>query len=513
MRILLLSLLLLCGCATHHDSVPAAPDSKVGPDSAGGRSAAPTPQQQLSTARAQVAEKRSGEADQTLRHLLGSKDFPLLSGAQQHAAVSLAAAVAVQLRDAPRALSLAQWACSMDGNTAADWLVRVLAANGAGNPHEAAHALTVVAKRSPQELRRLEEMQNLRPAMEGLEGLEGSDEDRFVVLGALFDAGFRDQAEGTSEWWRDLALLQLGHGKPDDATATIAHISDPYIAISIDADNRFAPLGKRLDVVEVNRRAIEAATAVTQRPTNKLRPVIRLAALLMSSQRYPEVVGLTDSVIEFRDSHPEVAGKELFEDYDSQWAWLLDFRAQALYGLTRWDAAVTQLDAASRIPEMGRPNIDQVLELASMQEELRRPDEALVTLTRMDKTIVTPFYRMSYEELNVAIAVQRHDQARLAESLKYMDAHRADAPSAYQEALLVTGDNDAGAKLLIARLQNPLQRYDALLAVQRYAEEPGPPLLQARRRSWNALIERHEVLAAIRRVGVISQYPLMRRDY
>ncbi len=67
---------------------------------------------------------------------------------------------------------------------------------------------------------------------------------------------------------------------------------------------------------------------------------------------------------------------------------------------------------------------------------------------------------------------------------------------------------DEAAAGLIAQLQDPMDRSDALLELQDTRDAPPLPeevLLTAR---WKQLKQRADVQAAVRRVGRIESYPL-----
>jgi tetratricopeptide (TPR) repeat protein len=284
------------------------------------------------------------------------------------------------------------------------------------------------------------------------------------------------------------------------------------VAISIWADKRFdgarAELGERLQVEAVARRAIQGALQRTQDSPGMLKPVNRLAELLLDSLLFQQALQVTDAAIE----REEIQNGRAWSDGDSQYVWILDNRAAALYGLGRWPAAVTQLEAASHV-KSGFDVVSQVINLAGVYNEMRRPREARETLQRMSVREASSYGVMQFQLQKLWSAVQLHDQPDAKLARGYLREHQNDAPDAYQRALLIADRPEEGAALLISRLVDVRRRSAALEAVQYYTKTPEPPLVIENHRRWRALIDRPDVRQAITRVGRVDHYALRGGGY
>jgi len=235
--------------------------------------------------------------------------------------------------------------------------------------------------------------------------------------------------------------------------------------------------------------------------------MIGLLYLLRHSLRFEPALQLADLAIE----RQEAEGPTVYEDYEDEYVWILNDRAYALFSLGRWDAAVIQMQAASRMSESGDPNVSQTLNLALMYADLGRPEETLAALKRVGRA--SSYGDMVREQARLKAAAQLNDVNTVNEAVQFLSEHREDSISGYQEALLYADREDEGARLLISRLADPLRRSGALLAIQQWGQDSVPPQVVVARRRWQALIARGDVQEAVRAVGYVKSYPLMYGDY
>jgi tetratricopeptide (TPR) repeat protein len=218
-----------------------------------------------------------------------------------------------------------------------------------------------------------------------------------------------------------------------------------------------------------------------------------------------QALSVTDAAIEHQDEH----GRAAWSDYDTQYEWVLINRADALYSLGRYEAAIVQMDAASHLHEQAAANVSATLNLAEMYNELGQTQRASETLQRVSPADLSPYGRMQLENGKLSVALAQHDERAAARALDYLRSHREDAIGTYQEALLAAHRDDEAATLLIARLREPRLRSEALLAVQVYAEDAQPAAVLEERARWRALVNRADVQQAIASVGRVAQYPLL----
>jgi tetratricopeptide (TPR) repeat protein len=408
--------------------------------------------------------------------------------------------LAMQVHDPQRAQSLARRACEMHEAQSYDWLLRLEAGIAANDATDTVLASKVVAERWPE----------LLP--QSLQGLENSpDAVRYQVLAGLANFSMPHEPPMASNWWRDLALLQLERGERTAAVATLKRVANAYVAVSIEADRRFDPVRHEahLDVEDVAQHAIDAAAKRAQANPDKLQPLNELAGLLAESLLLPQVLQVADAAIE----QVSKWGESAYTDYDPEYSELLDQRAQVLAGMGRWDAAVIQLQAASVLPENASANVSQVIDLAALYNDLGRAPQARASLAKLRPDTTSAVGMMQFQKETLRAALALGDTAGAQAALQFMEAHRTDALDVYQEALLDADRQEAGAALLIQRLANPRTRSAALLAVQVYTAVSLTEVQEEKLRRWQELLGRSDVKDAIERVGRIGTYRLAADNY
>jgi tetratricopeptide (TPR) repeat protein len=496
--LLLLSGLLCGGCALQPRSPPAPADAAA----------------QVKQAQALVGDSQWAQADVLLRHQLARADFQRLEVGQQHALVSLAALVALQNNDARRGLALSRQACGFADSDARDWFTRMRAADGAGDPQDAVLALTTLAERWPQVLARLPDYDAIQYVMFSDLKSGATDAQRYRLLAALHKIKFLDEPGGSGRWWREFALLQLARGERLSAVQTLARITDPYVIASIEADRRFDQVrdepGALLAVPAAVEESIEAEVRHVQVTPDRLEPMNHLAELLINCERPQQALAVTDAAMEHQE---EEHGAGAWSDYERQYEWVLSNRADALFFLGRYDAAVAQLLAASHLHQLPAQNVSAIIDLAEMYNELGQTQQAAATLERVAPADVSAYGRMQLEKEKLSVALALQDERSATRALDYLRAHREDAIGTYQEALLAAHRDDDGAALLIERLRQPEQRSDALLAVQGYADGAQPAAVLEERARWRALLDRADVQQALTSVGRTAKYPLLMPAY
>jgi tetratricopeptide (TPR) repeat protein len=225
---------------------------------------------------------------------------------------------------------------------------------------------------------------------------------------------------------------------------------------------------------------------------------------LLRRQHYGAALAASDSVLS--DIRSTNYPRKLFEDYDDQNSWFLNLRADALERVGRWDDAVAQLKVASLLRVGNDRYISQVINLGWLYGELGRPNDALTTVGGAEGH-TSAFGTMQMEFVRLDAAVQLGASKQIENSLQYLRAHRADAPDAFQEALIGLNDLDQAAQVLIGRLLDTDQRQAALQSVQDYAPRPEPQRSMDLDARWRAIIARPKVQAAIRKVGRVESYP------
>jgi hypothetical protein len=121
-----------------------------------------------------------------------------------------------------------------------------------------------------------------------------------------------------------------------------------------------------------------------------------------------------------------------------------------------------------------------------------------------DASNASPYGRMEAQSAMACAYTQLND-SRLAAALDYLRTHKDDNPGALQAAELCANHLDQVAALLIASLNDPVERGRALLSVQDFADPPfsgaHSAVLASRWRSGS------DVQAALRNVGRVLSFP------
>jgi tetratricopeptide (TPR) repeat protein len=330
------------------------------------------------------------------------------------------------------------------------------------------------------------------------------------LLQALYDAHWKLQWDiEPSEAWRDLVLLLLEKGRLTKANDVAGHITDVYVLIAMRSDRRFdrvaAANSAQFDIESAAEREFQGFQAEAERAPQSLQVRSEVIDSLLRRQHYEAALAAADSILlDIRSTnYPD----KLFVDYDEERSWFLNLRSDALQRVGRWDEAVAQLFAASLVVQKYGGNVDQLINLGDLYCTLGRPNDALSTIGSMTAQ-TSPYGRMQIESVRADATYQLGDFKQMERSLQYLRVHRAEAPGAYEDALLAGNQLDLAAHELVAELMNPAERQGALLSIQSFAPKPGTPRdmdLGARRR---AVIARPEVQEEILKVGRVESYAL-----
>ncbi len=432
---------------------------------------------------------------------LGSLDLR-----RQHMTFNALAQLAMEDRDNARARVYAVRSTSLSGASANDWFMRGNVAVRAQDWDDAILVLTTVARQWPTGIAAMDAQYILFIARQSAVERKRAPA-RYELLRALFDANWQPKYIGQpSSLWFDLARMHLDHGDRSAAAAVLERVTDPASVIRMRADRRFDALREanpdRFDVAATTEAQLRFARDQVARAPDALRPVTVLAAELMHLGRHAEALELAEAAIK-RAKSPTAETKP-YIDGGEQFPWLLDVKAQALFGLGRFDDALRQRVEASLLQERGAQNVSQTINLAGLYTLLRRPVDALNTL----REVGTPseFGRMQAESVRLAAAVQLNDQRAVQEALSYMRAHRLEALDTFEAALVTAGAMEEAANLMVERLADQDQRSDALLSLQDFPPGAKTPTSTERSAQWRSLKKVPRVMAAIERVGRVESY-------
>ena len=386
-----------------------------------------------------------------------------------------------------------------------DWLSRLRAAGKVGNQADTISTLTVLTRRWPDRARQFDSDYILHIVDEAKRSTA-----ELALLQALYDAQWKLPGDiEPSAAWRDLMLRLLDKGRTAEAGEVASRVTDVYVLIAMRSDRRFDRIveanAAQFDIGPAADRELHALQAAAEKAPRSLWLKSRVIGALLARQRYEAALAAADSTLQ--DIRSTNYPEKLYEDLGDEKSRFLNLRAVALLRVGRFDEALAQLTAASELHEKYSGNVDQLIDLADLYCALERPTDALSSLTRMTAGM-SLFGAMQMEAVRLDAYAQLKDAKQVSRSLEYLRSHREDAPSTYEEALLVVNQHGRAAAELVRRLLDKDLRQDALLDVQDFAASPGTPRdmeLDARGR---ALLTRPEVRAAIDNVGRVASYPL-----
>jgi tetratricopeptide (TPR) repeat protein len=385
------------------------------------------------------------------------------------------------------------------------WIVRFSSAFTIQDYDDAALSLTKFAQRWPAKLDNVEPgaVMQLHYRLK----LAHADEADRLMLDELFDAGWQNNGVEPSHLWRDLALRHLERGEVARATTVALRVTSGQVALSMRVDKRFDPIAlahaDAFDVDGLVAAEITAAKARIAAQPDRLQPITDLQELYLITRQYEKVLSISDAVVSRAERRE---GPRTYSDFGDHYNWILDNRSRAFKRQGQWDKAIATEVLAARLPEQGGINVSQSINLGGLYAELGKPDEADTAIVQLGD--LSPVGQMELEAVKLRIALDRHDEAAAATAMAYLREHRAEELDAWQDALLLRGQLDDAAALLIERLENPSWRSDALVAMQHYAETVETPMEKTIHERWNAITGRPEVQAALQKVGRVADFAI-----
>lgn len=453
-----------------------------------------------------VQQKDLPGAAAALDEVIGAPSFGRLSADVRYRVLWFAGAIALdrgQNDIAHRHLVKASEYADAEGEV---WHNRLRAAFDSKDYADSARCISMIARRWPKTLADVNDIAIFRVANE-IDDPPAHANERRELLESLFAAKWKSRDGEPDEFWRDLARLRLAGNDPRRAMEAVSRIHSPRPIIAMRIDKRFDRLTQKdphaFDVDRAIDASIKDAQAQVEAAPDSMNAVSVLLYRLHDALQFERQLAVADDVIAKARNGED---SRRYKDFDEYYVWVLDHRAVALAGLGRWEEALKQLTRAARRPEGGGMNVSQAINLGDLYIVLGRPDDALEAVVELG--YASPYGRMQQEHVQLEAAVQRNDAEAVRTHLAYLREHRKDAIGTFQDALLVSGDMDGAAHLLIERLGRDDWRSDALVEIQDYAETPATPFLVKQRSQWKALAARPDVQAALSKVGRIEHFKL-----
>jgi hypothetical protein len=451
-----------------------------------------------------VGHNDDAAAGPELGQALHAAGFDGLPEEVRYQAIFLASLVAWETNKYDKAHGLAVRASRFPEADNTVWMIRFSSAFTIKNFGDAAHSLTMFTQRWPAKLGDVVPgaVMQLHYRLK----LAHEDETDRLMLDELFDAGWKNNGVEPGSLWRDLALLHLQRGELARATKAALRVTSGQVALSMRVDKRFDAITlAHPDAFDVDRlvaaEITEAKARIAAHP-DQLEPVTDLQELYLLTGRYPEVLSISNAAV----AHAEKREGKAYSDFGDRYNWILDNRSRAFKRQGQWDKAVATEVLAARLPEHGGINVSQSINLGELYAELDQPDDAANAIVQLGD--LSPIGRMQLEGVKLRIAVDRHDEQAASAALAYLRAHQAEEPETLQDALLLRGQLDEAAALLIERLEKPEWRTDALVDMQQYADVARTPMEKTIFDRWNTVVARPDVQAAVRKVGRVEKFDL-----
>jgi tetratricopeptide (TPR) repeat protein len=373
----------------------------------------------------------------------------------------------------------------------------------------AVEAFFDLSRSAPKEFGTLESY-NAWGALRSAERIEGGETTMLRMHEALRAANYTPREGYHDDFFRlDHARLLLLRGRVAEARTRLEGVVDPWAIMALRINRVYDPLRadaafeRRLDVAAGAEAATVRARRVVADHPRQIGPVLQLAALLRYMGRSTEALDALNEIVPLAQA-PDAASR--FEDLDTQLNWLLFAKADLLYDLGRNAEAATIYSEAMSANGVGSGNI--TMTFAGMLNAEGRGADALQVLEMLPPlTVYADVWRQSERACAAHIA---GNAAVRDEALAAMRAIETQNMPLATHALLCVGDVDGAAALMVRRLNNPVEREAALIALQpfRRLETRRMPMEVAELARVAALRDRPDVRAALETVGRIEPTPL-----
>lgn len=460
---------------------------------------------QASDAAAKAGDPAGAEA-----RLLEASKHPAFSGLPARVQARMfeyAAQYARERQDRPAAHALARRATEADPSSFDSWHLRAVLASSLGEHDDAALSGRQAYLSSPEQASQYGVFLSQLVWSTGFESPA-----RYQLLQALFDGGFEFPMQGNADaLWHELAIQHLARGNADAAREATARITDPTYLVRLLVDRRFdairdpaltteaLPRYAHLRVADLRTRAILDPDVLEIQQ--------ELASAMLVAGQHEDVVALADEVSRALGSSVSKSGP--YRDGDQYLGWFLDRAGEALERLGRREEALATYRRAASSREFGSTNVSQLLNLGHHLVTAGRPREAMEIVGAVGS--MSPYGRMVLVHVQLRAAHALGDQDGVEAALDYLRRNNEHGRGVLAEALFDLGEIDAAAQQLVARLEDPETRSEALYSIQAFPDvlsldtDPEPE-----RERWEAMLAREDVAAAIERHGRRLALPIHR---
>jgi len=253
--------------------------------------------------------------------------------------------------------------------------------------------------------------------------------------------------EELSYYWLHLCYERVRAGDLEGAAEVATKIADPFDRFILQLDSRFKPLkaangGSGALVTAAEARLTLLKQRAAEEPRS-LDAINKVGIALVDLGRSAEALALADQTI----ARFEVAGDAPFDDLEREKAWTLNLREFALVDLGRFDEAAQQLELAAMLPEHGKPNVSQVVNLAQLYVRLGDADKAEAVIARVGNT--SDFGKAQVLYVGAHVALLRGDHQGYLDAVADLEKLIDVAPGAWLSVQLHAGQDAVVAARLV----------------------------------------------------------------
>nr|WP_295891238.1 hypothetical protein [uncultured Devosia sp.] len=314
--------------------------------------------------------------------------------------------------------------------------------------------------------------------------------------------------------WYELLIEHLNRGQDEPARAVAAALTQPDLIASLYFAKQFKDISNG-EPISTFRSAQEtellrARMLVANHPRD-IRAITLLVTSMMAGGNLAEALDLADTSL----AAAEDRSVPTFDDVDGYLHWLHDIRSRILFRLGRYDEAL--LSQTMALETSVTDSISHQVNLGMMNVLHGQPKAALAALATKGAAAemepldgANPYGLISAEHVKACAYSQLGDTDALSGALTYLIAHIDVSYRMVQSALICADRVDAIVPLLVAQLENPDTRVEALAALQRFEMVPNPtPIERLHYERLEALRRLPLVREAVDKYGTIRSWPAM----
>ena len=295
--------------------------------------------------------------------------------------------------------------------------------------------------------------------------------------------------------------------KEGDLIAAARHIEAvelPQLRIQIQVERDFEPFWiEDPDSVRTHIRAGASLTSERYQSLAEVHPGY-IEPVLMNAQALSQL-GQTEHVRALlEETRTQVLDGVLINDVSEQMAWLLNDMASNAYSLGDLEGAIALMAEAAQLSEFEAANVSQRANLAMMLALAGEEERALAEIEHINLADTSDYGEGVVLTARICANHYLGETADIEADLDRFEGLGRIAARLRQFAFTCLGDLDRGAALLVSRLDDPMERAQALAELQVYLEldtEHQSPGRTVREAYELQLLTREDVVAAINRAG------------